>query len=237
LSGLPGHAAFHFRFLRLPWRRSRILVFQTPSRCLAIIGRSRVSRSSQHRGGMLLAQESPLRADLTVDMASIIFRDNVSAVYLSDNPVHHKRTKHVELDIHFVRERTTLGQLRVLHVTTKLQSADIMTKGLPAPLFTEFRGGLCVNLVTLRENCNSPSAWNFPESQKSGTRGRQSSPSVALGEELHSGKMAFPECLKGHGTRGRPALGEGHLPREQHSGKTAHEKEKVHLTAALDGAV
>jgi hypothetical protein len=90
---------------------------------------------------------------------------------------------------------------------------------------------------TLRENCNSPSAWNFPESQKSGTRGGQSSPSVALGEELHLGKMAFPECLKGHGTRGRPALGEGHLPREQHSGKTAHEKEKVHLTAALDGAV
>jgi hypothetical protein len=89
----------------------------------------------------------------------------------------------------------------------------------------------------LQENCNSPSAWNFPECQKSGTRGSQSSPSVALGEELHSGKMVFPECLKGHGTRGRPALGEGHLPREQHSGKTAHEKEKVHLTAALDGAV
>jgi hypothetical protein len=49
---------------------------------------------------------------------NFIFCDNVSAVYLSDNPVHHKRTKHVEPDIHFVRERTTLGQLRVLHVPT-----------------------------------------------------------------------------------------------------------------------
>jgi hypothetical protein len=46
-----------------------------------------------------------------VNNASIIFCDNVSAVYLSDNPVHHKRTKHVELDIQFVRERTALGQL------------------------------------------------------------------------------------------------------------------------------
>jgi hypothetical protein len=66
-----------------------------------------------------------------VNKASIIFCDNVSAVYLSDNPVHHKRTKHVELDIHFVRERTALGQLRVLHVPTQHQFADIMMKGLP----------------------------------------------------------------------------------------------------------
>jgi hypothetical protein len=52
----------------------------------------------------------------SVHKASIIFCDNVSAVYLLDNPVHHKRTKHVEFDIHFVRECTTL-----------LQFVDIMT--------------------------------------------------------------------------------------------------------------
>jgi hypothetical protein len=68
----------------------------------------------------------------------------VNAVYLSDNPVHHKRTKHVELHIHFVRERTALGQLRVLHVPTRHQYADIMTKGLPTPLFEEFRDSLCI---------------------------------------------------------------------------------------------
>jgi hypothetical protein len=48
---------------------------------------------------------------IPMNKANIIFCDNVSTVYLSDNPVHHKRTKHVELDIHFVRERTALGQL------------------------------------------------------------------------------------------------------------------------------
>jgi hypothetical protein len=53
---------------------------------------------------------------------------------------------------------------------------------------------------------------------------------------LHSGKMASPECLKGHDTRGRQALGEGHLPRAQHSGKTGTRK-KLHLTAILDGAI
>jgi hypothetical protein len=46
---------------------------------------------------------------VVINKANIIFCYNVSAVYLSNHPVHHKRTKHVELDIHFVRERTTLG--------------------------------------------------------------------------------------------------------------------------------
>jgi hypothetical protein len=55
----------------------------------------------------------------------------------------------------------------------------------------------------------------------------------ALGEELHSGKMAFPECLKGRDTRGRPARGEGHLPRAQHSGKMDTRKRKV----AFDGNI
>jgi hypothetical protein len=64
-----------------------------------------------------------------------------------------------------------------------------------------------------------PSAPGFPECQLSGTRGRNSSPSVALAEEMHSGKRGFPEWLRVHGTRGWEALGEGPLPRMQHSGK------------------
>jgi hypothetical protein len=91
--------------------------------------------------------------------------------------------------------------------------------------------------VTLRENRNSPSVTSFPECQKSGTRGSQSSLSVALREELHSGKECFSECLKGHDIRGRNTLGEGHLPREQHSGKTRTRKKKVNLTVTLDGGV
>ncbi|KAK1616769.1 hypothetical protein QYE76_022286 [Lolium multiflorum] len=38
-----------------------------------------------------------------VAKATVVYCDNVSAVYLSANPVHHRRTKHIELDIHFVR--------------------------------------------------------------------------------------------------------------------------------------
>ena len=74
----------------------------------------------------------------------LVFCDNVSSVYLSANPVHHRCTKHVELDIHFVRERVALGDFRVLHIPTKQQLADVMTKGLPTDTFLQFRFSLCV---------------------------------------------------------------------------------------------
>ena len=76
---------------------------------------------------------------------TLVYCDNVSAVYLSANPVHHRRTKHIELDIHFVRKQVALGRVRVLHVPTTQQFADVMTKGLPTPVFEEFRSSLCVS--------------------------------------------------------------------------------------------
>lgn len=76
--------------------------------------------------------------------ATIIYCDNVSAVYLSHNPVQHQRTKHVEIDIHFVREKVRLGHIRVLHVPSCVQYVDIFTKGLPKHLFPEFRASLRV---------------------------------------------------------------------------------------------
>jgi len=54
---------------------------------------------------------------------------------MSKNPVHHRRTKHIELDIYFVRERVALGELHVVHVPTDQQFADVMTKGLPTATF------------------------------------------------------------------------------------------------------
>jgi histone deacetylase 1/2 len=70
-----------------------------------------------------------------VHKATLAFCDNISAVYMSSNPIHHKRTKHIEPDIHFVRERVQAGELRVLHVPTGEQYADVLTKGLPTSSF------------------------------------------------------------------------------------------------------
>ncbi|GJS08077.1 reverse transcriptase [Tanacetum coccineum] len=59
-------------------------------------------------------------------------------------PVQHQRTKHIEIDIHFVRDLVATGAIRVLHVPSRYQYADIFTKGLPTSLFDEFRTSLSV---------------------------------------------------------------------------------------------
>jgi hypothetical protein len=76
--------------------------------------------------------------------ATLVYYDNVNAVYLSTNPVQHQRTKHVEIDLHFVRERVAAGDVRVLSVPTTLQFTDIFTKGLPTSVFLDFRSSLII---------------------------------------------------------------------------------------------
>ncbi|GJX06735.1 ribonuclease H-like domain-containing protein [Tanacetum coccineum] len=76
--------------------------------------------------------------------AILVYCDNVSSVYLSSNPVQHQRTKHIEIDIHFVHDLVAAGHIRVLHVPYHYQYTDIFTKCLPTVLFDEFRSSLSV---------------------------------------------------------------------------------------------
>nr|GEZ28889.1 copia protein [Tanacetum cinerariifolium] len=76
--------------------------------------------------------------------ATLLYCDDISAVYLSSNPVQHQRTKHIEIDIHFVRDLIAAGQVRVFYVPSRYQYADIFTKGLPSALFEEFHISLSV---------------------------------------------------------------------------------------------
>nr|GEY72373.1 ribonuclease H-like domain-containing protein [Tanacetum cinerariifolium] len=52
--------------------------------------------------------------------ATFVYYDNVSAIYLSVNPVQQQRTKHIEIDMHFVCDIVTADQVRVLHVPSRL---------------------------------------------------------------------------------------------------------------------
>lgn len=60
-----------------------------------------------------------------IQKVTIVYCDNVSAIYLTENPVQHQRTKHIELYIHFVREKVAKGQVRVLHMPSRHQIVDI----------------------------------------------------------------------------------------------------------------
>jgi hypothetical protein len=84
-----------------------------------------------------------LHAPLTKSI--IVYCDNVSAVYLSTNPIQHQRMKHVEIDLHFVRECVAIGDVCLLHVSMTSQFANIFMKGLSTSVFLEFRSSLNIH--------------------------------------------------------------------------------------------
>ena len=65
--------------------------------------------------------------------ATVIFEDNQGCIALSDNPVSHKRTKHIDIRYHFIRERVASKEVELKYVATEDQLADLLTKGLPKP--------------------------------------------------------------------------------------------------------
>lgn len=111
---------------------------------------SRSSAEAEYRGVANVVSESCWLRNLLLELhcpirkATLVYCDNVSAIYLSGNPVQHQRTKHIEMDIHFVREKVARGEVRVLHVPSRYQIADVFTKGLPLVLFEDFRNSLSV---------------------------------------------------------------------------------------------
>ena len=64
--------------------------------------------------------------------------DNKSAIALTKNPMHHGRTKHIEIRYHFIREKVTEGKIKLEFVPTKDEAADGLTKPLAGEAFTKF---------------------------------------------------------------------------------------------------
>jgi hypothetical protein len=73
---------------------------------------------------------------------TLVYCNNVSAAYLSTNPVQHRHTKHVEINLYFIHEHVAVRDVCVLHVLMTSQFTDIFIKGLSSSMFSEFRFNL-----------------------------------------------------------------------------------------------
>lgn len=111
---------------------------------------SRSSAEAEYRGLANVVAEICWLRNLLLELGhhptrtSLVYCDNVSAIYISENPIQHQRTKHIEIDIYFVHEKVQRGQIRVLYVASRYQIADIFTQGIPRTLFFDFRSSLSI---------------------------------------------------------------------------------------------
>nr|GEV69700.1 ribonuclease H-like domain-containing protein [Tanacetum cinerariifolium] len=113
-----------------------------------IISRSRAE--AEYRGVANVVAETAWLRNLLRELhsplltATLVYCDNVSAVYISAKPVQYQQTKHIQIDIHFVHDMVKAGHVRVLYVPSRFQYANIFTKGLPSALFEDIRSSLSV---------------------------------------------------------------------------------------------
>jgi hypothetical protein len=92
--------------------------------------------------------------NLLVDMQipqegpTMLFCDNQSSIKLVKNHVYHARTKHIEIEHHYIREHVVVGDVEVAYIPTSKQEVDMLTKPMGSLKFAESRRQLGImNLI------------------------------------------------------------------------------------------
>jgi hypothetical protein len=106
----------------------------------------------------LLSVVSPSGGALPLPIP-VLRSDNRSAIALGQqDEAPHKRSKHIDIRHHFVREQIEAGKMRVEWVASQEQVADILTKALPTPAFKRLRDRLVTPLPQEAQRASVKSA-------------------------------------------------------------------------------
>jgi hypothetical protein len=81
---------------------------------------------------------------VSLSIPPVFWCDNIGALALALNHVFHARTKHIEVDYHFVREKALNRDILIKFINTRDQVADVFTKGLPSARFLVLKVKLMV---------------------------------------------------------------------------------------------
>ena len=76
---------------------------------------------------------------ISVQLPIIVNEDNKGAIYISKTPTAQKRTRHIDIRYHFIRDHQDAGLIKVVECPTIDMEADMLTKNLPRPEFERQR--------------------------------------------------------------------------------------------------
>ena len=106
----------------------------------------------------------------------ILFTDNQGAIALAKNPQYHARTKHIDIQLHFIRQCVNNGQIDLEYCPTEDMIADIMTKALGKEKHGKF-----VDMMGMRTTTPSPIEDDYRIRKEATTTAWNSSGSVGIG--------------------------------------------------------
>ena len=81
---------------------------------------------------------TPPATNLDIAIKPMLYADNQGAIALTENPVFHNKTKHIENQYHYIRERMAEGSITIAYISTDNMIADGLTKPLPRIKFQRF---------------------------------------------------------------------------------------------------
>lgn len=125
-----------------------ILGREETSMCCSVFYRGRVSGTSINFCRSCMDQTTSLGIWYSISVPTLLLCDNASAISLAYNPVLHSKNKHIDIDVHYIRDCAKTNSISLKHISSSDQLADILTKPLSNSRFQYLTSKLLNLMIT-----------------------------------------------------------------------------------------